>query len=162
MSSAATATVSKRKETVVNFVPAQVKAPFMLRCAALFIDYILLLTLPLLWLLWGKLISDTSGNTAPGGLVWFLLTVLWILDFVLLPLLRGQTAGKMLTGITIVGSDGLPIGLVTILKRNVIGYLLTAATLGIGFLVAGFNATGRSLHDVVAGTVVVQGRKRPV
>ena len=162
MATTASAAVSRKKETVVNFVPADVKAPFMLRCAALFIDYILLLALPVLWLLWGRLISDTSANAAPGGLIWFLTIVLWIVDFMLLPLLRGQTVGKMLAGITIVSTDGSPIGLVTIIKRNILGYFLTTATLGIGFVIAAFNTTGRTLHDLVAGTVVVQGRKRPV
>jgi uncharacterized RDD family membrane protein YckC len=162
MASTAPAAVSRKKETVVNFVPAAVKAPFLLRCAALLIDYILLLVFPVLWLLWGRLVSDTSASAAPGGLVWFLSIVLWIVDFILLPLLRGQTVGKMFTGLTIVGSDGLPLSLVRIIKRNVLGYFLTAATLGIGFLAGALNRSGRTLHDVVAGTVVVQGRKRPV
>lgn len=151
--------ISRRQERIVNFDPIAVKAPFALRCTALFIDYILLLALPVLWLLWGRLISDTSANSAPGGWVWFLMIVLWIVDFILLPLLRGQTVGKMLTGLTIVSIDGTLIKLATILKRNVLGYFLTAATLGIGFLAAAFGRRGRTLHDAVAGTVVVQARR---
>lgn len=150
---------SRRKEQIVNFDPIDVKAPFALRCTALFIDYILLLGLPVLWLLWGRIVSDTSANAAPGGWVWFLTIVLWIVDFILLPLLRGQTVGKMLAGLTIVNMDGSSIRLGAILRRNVFGYFLTAATLGIGFVVAAFNRRGRALHDVVAGTVVVQARK---
>ncbi len=151
--------LSRRQEKIVSFDPIEVKAPFALRCTAVFIDYILLLALPVLWLLWGRLISDTSANSAPGGWVWFLTIVLWIVDFFLLPLLRGQTVGKMLTGLTIVRTDGTPIRLAAILKRNVLGYFLTAATLGIGFLVSAVNRRGRTLHDAVAGTVVVQARK---
>lgn len=151
--------LSRRQEKIVSFDAVAVKAPFAGRCTALFIDYMLLLALPVLWLLWGRLVSDTSANAAPGGWVWFLTIILWIVDFVLLPLLRGQTVGKMLTGLTIVGTDGTPIRLGTILKRNVLGYLLTAATLGIGFLASAVNRRGRALHDAVAGTVVVQARK---
>jgi Mce-associated membrane protein len=159
MASTTEAAVSRKTETVVKFEPAAIKAPFLLRCAALFIDYILLVSLPVLWLVWGRLISDTAP---PGGLVWFLAIVLWIVDFMLLPLLRGQTLGKMLTGLTVLHSDGSAITLGTIIKRNILGYLITIATLGVGFLAAAFNSSGRSLHDVVAGTLVVQGRKRPV
>lgn len=160
MAATAPTALSAKRETIVNFSPKELRASFALRCAALFIDYILLLTLPILWLLWGRLISDTSANAAPGGLVWFLTVVLFVVDLILLPLLSGRTVGKMLTGLTILKIDGSSIDLATIIRRNLIGYFLTAATLGIGFAVAAFNSTGRALHDVVAGTIVVQARKR--
>lgn len=159
MASIATATLSGRREKVVDFSPSDLRAPFSLRCAAIFLDYILLLAIPVLWLLWGRLLSDTSSNAAPGGLVWFLTIVLFLIDLVLLPLLTGRTFGKMITGLTILKFDGTAIDLVTIVKRNLVGYLLTCSTLGIGFIVAAFNSTGRTLHDMVAGTVVVQARK---
>ncbi|MBK9216132.1 MAG: RDD family protein [Chloracidobacterium sp.] len=159
MASISSTALSGGREKVVDFSPSDLRASFSLRCAALFLDYILLLAIPILWLLWGRLLSDTSSNAAPGGLVWFLIIVLFLIDLVLLPLLTARTFGKMVTGLTILKFDGSAIDLATIIKRNIVGYFLTCATLGIGFIVAAFNSTGRTLHDMVAGTVVVQARK---
>jgi uncharacterized RDD family membrane protein YckC len=47
------------------------------------------------------------------------------------------------------------------LLRNTIGYVLTVATLGLGFLIAAITPSGRALHDYVAGTIVIRGRRRP-
>ena len=163
MSSTAQATQSpparSRSEKVVNFIPETVGAPFFLRCAALFADYMLLVAAPVVGIFWNKLFGDGIGYSAPGTGSVTIMLILWVVDFLLLPLLRGQTVGKMLTGLTIVNSDGTSIGLVTILRRNVLGYLLTAATLGIGFISSIFSTRGRALHDLVAGTIVIRGRR---
>jgi uncharacterized RDD family membrane protein YckC len=163
MSSTAQATqspaVRSRSEKVVNFVPETVAAPFFLRCAALFADYMVLVVVPVIGIFWNKLFGDGIGYSAPGTGSVTLMLILWVVDFLLLPLLRGQTVGKMLTGLTIVNSDGTPIGLVTILRRNLLGYVLTAATLGLGFLSSIFSSRGRALHDLVAGTIVIRGRR---
>jgi uncharacterized RDD family membrane protein YckC len=65
----------------------------------------------------------------------------------------------MITGLTIINSDGTDIRLGGILRRNVVGYLITVATLGLGFLLACINSRGRALHDFLGGTIVVRGRK---
>jgi len=38
--------------------------------------------------------------------------------------------------------------------------LLTAVSLGLGFLVSIFSGNGRALHDYLAGTVVIYADKR--
>ena len=153
--------ITHKMERIVDFAPDRLRAPFALRCAALFIDYMVLLAAPVVWLIFEKLMNDAGTPITVGGYIWFLGGLLWLVDFLLLPLFRGQTLGKMLTGITIVNRDGTSITLVTILLRNVLGYLLTAVTLGLGFLIAAVNPSGRALHDYVGGTVVVRARKRP-
>jgi uncharacterized RDD family membrane protein YckC len=153
---------SPKTERIVRFVHERVKAPFFLRCAALFIDYIVLMMIPIAWLLWGKFVGDTGPNASIGNTIWLLGVFVWLLDFLLLPLVRGQTVGKLLTGITIVNRDGTDVRLLGILLRNVLGYFITVLTLGIGFLIAGVNTSGRALHDFVGGTVVVRARKRLV
>lgn len=150
------------REKIVDFVPELLAAPFFLRCAALSIDYIFLLTLPVIALLWNKVYGDGVTYTGPGSGVWILSVILWAADFLLLPLLRGQSLGKFLTGITIVNADGSRIGLVTVLRRNLLGYAITAVTLGIGFLSTVFSRKGRALHDIVAGTVVVRGKLKQI
>lgn len=148
-----------RATKIVNFVPEELAAPFFLRCAALIIDYMLILAVPVLALLYNRFFGDTGTTYSAGGMVWFVAITLWVVNFLLLPLLRGQTFGKMLTGITILNLDGSEVGLSGLVRRNVFGYLMTAATLGFGFLSSAFSSKGRALHDLIGGTVVVRGRK---
>jgi uncharacterized RDD family membrane protein YckC len=72
--------------------------------------------------------------------------------------LGGRTFGKWVTGLRIERRDGVPLSLGRSCLRHLVGYALTLATLGLGFLVAAFNIEGRALHDYVAGTVVVRDR----
>lgn len=146
-------------EKVTEFTPESLKAPFFLRIAAFSIDYMLLMSMPVLWLLGTKAFGDGANATVPAT-AWLLVVIMWLIDFLLLPLFRGQTFGKMIAGITILKMDGTPIRLGGLVRRNIVGYFLTLVTLGIGFLVSAVNGTGRSLHDYVAGTIVVAGRKR--
>ncbi len=151
---------SSGRETIVDFSPEMLKAPFVLRCAALFIDYMLLLAVPLGWMFFGKFFGD-GATTAPfGPTVWLTIVILWLIDFLLLPLLRGQTLGKMITGLTILNMDGTSVRLGRILLRDILGYLITALTFGLGFLISAFNSRGRALHDLLSGTIVVRGRKK--
>ena len=151
-----------RYEKVVDFAPEEVAAPFFLRCAALSIDYMALLSIPVGGLLMNKFFGDGSVYVGPGAGVWTLLIIFAVVNFILFPLLRGQTLGKFLTGITILTRDGMNPGLVTIVRRNIFGYAITILTFGLGFLSIAFSRKGRALHDMVAGTVVVRGRKRQV
>ena len=151
-----------RYEKIVDFVPEEVAAPFFLRCAALAIDYMAFLAVPVGGLLANKFLGDGTAYSGPGVGTWTLLIIVWVVNFILFPLLRGQTVGKFLTGITILNLDGTNPGLVTIVRRNVLGYAITVLTLGIGFLSIAFSRKGRALHDMVAGTVVIRGRKKQV
>jgi uncharacterized RDD family membrane protein YckC len=67
---------------------------------------------------------------------------------------RGATAGEFLLGLVVQSEDGEePIGLARAVMRFV-GYLASAASAGIGFLLIAFE--GRGLHDYLAGTRVVR------
>lgn len=160
MASAASRAISNNKlpegEKIINFSPDKLKAPFSLRCAALSIDYILLIMFPIGWLATSKLLGE-SGSI--GTTIWMIGIVFLLVNLLALPLLRGQTIGKLVTGLTIVKIDGTDIGFGTVLRRNVLGYLATVLSLGIGFLIIAFNSSGRALHDLTAGTIVVRGHK---
>jgi uncharacterized RDD family membrane protein YckC len=70
---------------------------------------------------------------------------------------RGATPGKQLLGLVVEGEDGTcPIGTGKALAR-VLGYVLSAFVLGLGFLMIAF--AGYGLHDRVAGTRVVRRGK---
>ena len=143
-----------------DFSATQLRAPFFLRCAALFIDYMLLVLVPVLWLMFSVYFGDGAAAGSLTITVWLLTLIVWLIDFIALPLFRGQTLGKMLAGITITNIDGTPVRLGSIVIRNVIGYILTTLTFGLGFLFAAVNNSGRALHDYVGGTVVVHARRR--
>jgi uncharacterized RDD family membrane protein YckC len=151
---------SLQMEKTSEFSPEYLKAPFFLRCAAAFVDYMVLLAVPLLWLTVSDLFGDSPAGAGLSATVWLFVVIVWILDFLVLPLFRGQTLGKMFAGLTILKRDGRPAGLGSIFLRNVIGYFLTLVTLGLGFFISAINRSGRSLHDLIGGTVVVYARKK--
>ncbi len=147
-------------EKVLEFSPHALRTPFFLRCAALFIDYMVLLAVPVTWLVLLRLFGDGAANAGISNTVWLFVLIAWVINFLALPLFRGQTIGKMMAGITILKRDGTPVRLGCILLRNTIGYLITILTLGFGFFVVALNKSGRSLHDLISGTVVVYGRRK--
>ena len=70
---------------------------------------------------------------------------------------KGATPGKELLGLRVETEDGsspLPLERAAV---RVFGYLLSVASLGIGFLMVAFSRSG--LHDRVAGTRVVKGAR---
>jgi uncharacterized RDD family membrane protein YckC len=73
--------------------------------------------------------------------------------FVFLHWARGQTFGKMAFHIRVVSREGGPLSFGQAALRH-LGSWLSAAILGIGYLVAAFRADKRALHDLIAGTRV--------
>jgi uncharacterized RDD family membrane protein YckC len=71
---------------------------------------------------------------------------------------KGATPGKELLDLRVETEEGispLPLGRAAL---RVLGYLLSAASLGIGFLLVAFQGSG--LHDRIASTRVVKGTRR--
>jgi resuscitation-promoting factor RpfA len=69
--------------------------------------------------------------------------------------LGGATLGKRLLRIRVVGPDGAPPSPARSTIRSAFA-LLSAALLGLGFVLALFTRTGRALHDFLARTWVVK------
>ena len=134
------------------------RAPFSLRCGAFLIDYIVLVSIVAFGTLVARVLG--GGSRLAGGTAETigLLTALGvsILNFIFLPMWRGQTIGKWATGLRVEQVDGKELSAARALLRHVVGYPLSFFTFGLGFLVAAFSAQGRALHDLVAGTVVVR------
>jgi uncharacterized RDD family membrane protein YckC len=156
---AVSAKQSSVSEKIVDFSPQLLRAPFLLRIAALAVDYIFVMIVPVLWLVLSRMLSDISTRGSIGPTPWLISIILFGVNFILFPILRGQTLGKLIMGLTIVKLNGTPVDAGTILRRNLLGYLITILTLGIGFLISAVNSSGRALHDLTAGTVVVHARK---
>lgn len=157
--SAPSSSKTSENEIASPFDPTALAAPFALRCAALSIDYITLVLLPVCWLVISRWFNDRVSGSSLGTGVWIAAVLVFALNFLVLPLLFGQSIGKMVTGLRILGYDGEPANIVRLLLRNSVGYLLTVLSGGIGFLVAAFSRSGRTLHDILTGTVVIKGRR---
>ncbi len=133
-------------------------APFSLRCGAILIDYITLISIVVVGTLIARLLGGgarTAGTSAETvGIV--IAVVAAVLNLGVLPGLTGLTLGKWATGLRIERDSGTEIGIGRALLRHFVGYPLSFIILGIGFLVATLTVRGRGLHDMIAGTVVVR------
>ncbi len=153
------------EQVIIDFEAERLKAPFLLRCGAILVDYILLIFIPVGSLLIGRLMNIESSkllNSEISNTGWLIMVLLALTNFVIFPMFSGQSIGKMLTGLRVVKTDGNAASFSRLLVRHSIGYLLTIATVGLGFLFSILNPKGRALHDFLAGTVVVYGRSRTV
>lgn len=137
----------------------RLRAPFSLRCGAVLIDYIVLVGILAGATLLARITGDGGWATTTLLLVAYVtVAAAALLNFVVLAAINGRTLGKWITGLHIERRDGTSLGFGGTLVRHVLGYILTLATFGVGFLLAAFNAEGRALHDLLAGTVVVRDR----
>jgi uncharacterized RDD family membrane protein YckC len=136
----------------------RLQVPFPLRCGAFLIDYILLVLLVVLGTLFARMLGGgarAAGNSAETAAI-ALAIVVALLNLGVLPGLTGLTLGKWAAGLRIQRNDSGNPGIGRALLRHFVGYPLSFATLGIGFLVAAATVRGRGLHDMIAGTVVVR------
>jgi len=133
-------------------------APFLLRCGALLIDYILLVSILAISSLFARSFGGgarTAGtSTETFGI--FIAVAFGVLNFGILPGLLGQSLGKWAAGLRIERCNGDSLSLGRSFLRHFIGYPLSLLTLGLGFLAAAVNSRGRTLEDLIADTVVVR------
>lgn len=87
-------------------------------------------------------------------------------DWVLLPayffvftLVWGATLGKKLLGLVVVKLDGGKANTLDVFLREVIGRSLSSAVFLIGYLWVFINKDGKSWHDLISGTTVVDTRQ---
>lgn len=154
---------AKTEEIIVGFDAEKLKAPFLLRCGALLIDYIFLVSIPVIALIIGRLLGNDGIkllNSELSNAGWLIMVLVGITDFVIFPMFAGQSLGKMLTGIRVVKANGEVPTIKVLLLRHLVGYPLTILTGGLGFLFSVLNVKGRALHDYIAGTEVIYGERR--
>lgn len=155
----ASAPSTYKREVKVDFSPETQQAPFLLRVGSMLIDYMVLVFLPVLALLYAKTVGEPLGIMTDKTL-WLLSILLFLGNILILPLPNGRSLGKIITGLQIVRFDGTEASIWLILLRQTVGYIFTAVTLGLGFLFCVFSSNGRTLHDILTRTIVVQGRRR--
>jgi len=139
------------------------RAPFALRCGALLIDYIVLALIMTFSTMIARLMGGgarLAGGTAEKiGII--LTLVAAVIDLGVLAGLTGRSIGKWTTGLRIERLSGGPPGIVRALLRHFVGYPLSLLPFGLGFLISTVNPTGRALHDLICGTVVVRNGVTP-
>jgi uncharacterized RDD family membrane protein YckC len=136
-------------------VTAPPPAGFWIRVLAFVIDGFLLLFVQASYTAVAALVFgvDPERSWDVGSAVSFFTLVFAALYTTVLHASVGQTLGKMVARIRVVALDGEPPeGGAAFLRW--LGYFVSFATFGFGFLMAGLRTDKRSLHDVIAGTRV--------
>jgi uncharacterized RDD family membrane protein YckC len=147
---------------------AVVYAGFWRRTAALFIDWvvvgivyygIIIAGMVALGLGVESLVSDDGGNAgAMGGMLALLYLTYPVISGLYFAGMEASgtqaTLGKMAVGIKVTDAAGRRLGVGQSIGRWV-SHLLCYITLYIGYIMAGFTERKRGLHDMVAGTLVV-------
>jgi uncharacterized RDD family membrane protein YckC len=145
-------------------VRVRFRAPFALRCGALLIDYILLALILAFSVMIARLMGGgarmAGGNAEKIGLG--ITVVIGLLDLVVLAGITGKTVGKWTTGLRIERTDGRLPGIGRAALRHLLGYPLSLLPFGLGFLIVTVSPTGRALHDLIAGTIVVRRSGGPI
>lgn len=139
------------------------RAGFGRRLTAGLVDHLVVaivqgvLLAPVLWYWWSRPLTAEEVPFLPIAVSLALVPVAVVVGcayFVYGWGVHGATPGKALLGVVVEGEDGsFPIGVSRATVRF-LGYLLSGALLGIGFLVIAFGGNG--LHDRIAGTRVVR------
>jgi len=150
---------SRARSRAARQAGKRLRAPFPLRCGALLIDYIALVSLIVLGTLVARLLGGggrSAGSSAETAGI-MLAIFMALVNLAVIPGFTGLTLGKWATGLRIERNDGggNP-GIGRAFLRHFVGYPLSFALLGVGFLIAAVSVHGRGLHDMIAGTIVVR------
>ncbi len=140
-------------------------ASLELRIVAFILDVVVLASSLMLFIAAAGLqllIRSDFGDVDPPDSA-FLTAVIIVLSFLafvplyytLLIAWKGQTVGKMAVRIKVVRRDGGRLGLGRAMIRW-LGYLASALPLGMGFFMALMDGQRRTLHDLLAGSVVIE------
>jgi uncharacterized RDD family membrane protein YckC len=137
-------------------------AGFWIRVVAALLDFALfwLVNLSLRVLagrVWRIEPDSPLGLQGTTGLCMFFFVALYT---ILLHALEGQTIGKLLVGVRVVGADGEPPAIGACVLRF-FAYAASALPLGLGFVMAGLRPDCRALHDLLAGTRVERAVRVP-
>jgi len=92
--------------------------------------------------------GDLNFSYFPGAILGFAYSAFFWIQH------NGQTVGKKLMGIKVVRQDDKAIDLTTAITRY-IGYLISGAVFGLGYLSVAFNRQKLGWHDRLAKTYVV-------
>ena len=130
-------------------------AGFWRRFVAWILDGLLLslVTVPFTLQFGGDAAAEAARTSAAGTIT---LVVGWLYYALMESSAKQATVGKMALGIIVTDLEGRRLGFGRATGRY-FAKILSALTLGIGFLMAGFTERKQALHDMVASMLVVKG-----
>lgn len=89
----------------------------------------------------------------------FLMYIVMALYFTLFTYITGTTLGKRVMNLRVVNKDGsTQLNLLNIIYRETVGKFLCKMTVGIGYLIIGFDPDKRGLHDMLCDTQVIYAK----
>jgi uncharacterized RDD family membrane protein YckC len=141
--------------------PKVIPAPLLNRAVAFMIDHAMLLLMTFFLRNIAALLTNVVNNPEAIGqtlMLWMLLsTIVYVAYFGYgFTEGQGQTIGKRMMGVRVIKRNGKPLGWGDAFVRCWVGYLLSAAPLGLGFVWAIVDEDKRGWHDIIADTQVVQ------
>jgi uncharacterized RDD family membrane protein YckC len=131
-------------------------AGFWIRLGAAVIDFIILLFI--LAVIYYSVFRFIAPIMLSGRFIMIFISISWFIEIAYLVAFwawRGQTPGKLLTGIKIIRTDSSPITWRYALLRY-LGYIISTITFFIGFIWIAFDDRKQGLHDKIADTYVVK------
>ena len=133
------------------------QAGFGLRYGAWMFDFLITLIAMMVFTFVVTAASHRSvvGSNTDLFIVAGLTVLLFVVNFVVLAGLGGQTAGMRILGIYIVRVDGKPFSMKQALLRHLVGYPLSTAAFFLGFLWMLWDPRQQGWHDKLARTIVV-------
>lgn len=90
-----------------------------------------------------------------GSIIYFVCVAIMFFYFAYFTHIYGKTLGKAVLGIKVVNKQGKNPEISEVLKREVLGKILSSLFLGIGYLWALFDKKNQALHDKIAKTYVI-------
>jgi uncharacterized RDD family membrane protein YckC len=142
------------------FVGSSEEAGFGLRYGAWMFDFLITLIAIMVFTFLVTAVSHRSvvGSNTDLLIVAGLTLLLFVLNFVVLAGLGGQTAGMRILGIYIVRVDGTPFTMKQAAVRHLIGYPLSTASFFLGFLWMLWDPRQQGWHDKLVRTIVVTSK----
>jgi len=135
----------------VTAAPTEVKrAGFWIRLVAYFIDVLIIATVSAVL---ANVVGVGEGSVDLFG------NVLLIAYLIYMTIKYQATLGKQAMGLMVVSEDRQPLTLNQVVMREFVGRLINAITLGLGYVLIGFDGKKQGLHDKIAHTLVVYGKK---
>jgi len=129
-------------------------AGFWKRAAAFLIDLIIIFTLDVIvWFLLGFRYSDWTGGAKDTGML-VGVVIAWIYFAGFESSAKQATLGKMVLRIKVTDMEGNRIGFGTATWRH-FGRIVSAGIFFIGYIMVAFNKKKQGLHDLIAGSLVL-------
>jgi uncharacterized RDD family membrane protein YckC len=129
-------------------------AGFWVRAVAFAIDAVVCTLVQMSFNALGYLLIGSAGEGSAAGPTAFFFTVIFAGAYwTTLHMVAGQTLGKSIVGVRVVGTDGALLTFGPAFLRYLASGL-SLAIAGFGYLMAGLRRDKRALHDLIAGSRV--------